>query len=53
LILAGGLNPENVADAVTQVGPWAVDASSGLEIAPGVKDHIRVWEFIRRARGQQ
>lgn len=53
LILAGGLNPENVADAVTQVGPWAVDASSGLEIAPGVKDHVRVREFIRRARGQQ
>lgn len=52
LILAGGLNPENVSAAVEQVRPWAIDASSGLEIAPGVKDHAKIRDFIRCARGQ-
>ena len=53
LILAGGLNPENVGEAVARVQPWAVDASSGLELAPGKKDPERVRQFIRRARGQE
>jgi phosphoribosylanthranilate isomerase len=50
VILAGGLNPENVADAVNVVRPYAVDASSGLEQSPGVKNHRRVAEFIERVQ---
>ncbi|MGA9762141.1 MAG: hypothetical protein WBQ14_06945 [Gaiellaceae bacterium] len=50
VMLAGGLGPENVAAAVERVQPWAVDASSALETAPGIKDHERVREFVRAAR---
>ncbi len=50
LILAGGLTPENVLDAVRQVKPYAVDVSSGVEIAPGRKDQQKVAEFICRVR---
>ncbi|NOQ52422.1 MAG: phosphoribosylanthranilate isomerase [Desulfuromonadaceae bacterium] len=50
LILAGGLTPENVVDAVRQVKPYAVDVSSGVEAAPGKKDHQKVAEFICRVR---
>jgi phosphoribosylanthranilate isomerase len=46
-MLAGGLGPENVAEAVERVRPWAVDASSSLETAPGLKNHRRVREFVR------
>ena len=49
-MLAGGLGPENVADAIAAVRPWAVDASSSLESAPGVKDHERVRAFVEAAR---
>ena len=49
IILAGGLNPENVAAAIRLVKPYAVDASSGLERSPGVKDHEKMAQFIREA----
>lgn len=48
--LAGGLTPDNVADVVRTVGPYLVDVSSGVEAAPGIKDHARVREFIRNVR---
>jgi phosphoribosylanthranilate isomerase len=51
LVLAGGLDPENVADAVREARPDAVDVSSGVESAPGVKDHGLVRAFVERARG--
>ena len=47
IILAGGLNSENVSDAISQVNPYAVDASSGVESAPGVKDIGKILAFIR------
>jgi indole-3-glycerol phosphate synthase len=50
VMLAGGLSPENVADAIEAVQPWAVDASSSLETAPGVKDHERVRAFVEAVR---
>ena len=50
VMLAGGLSPENVADAIEAVQPWAVDASSSLETAPGIKDHDRVRAFVEAVR---
>jgi indole-3-glycerol phosphate synthase/phosphoribosylanthranilate isomerase len=50
LVLAGGLGPENVRDAIEAVRPWAVDASSSLESEQGVKDHARVRAFVAAAR---
>jgi phosphoribosylanthranilate isomerase len=50
LVLAGGLNATNVADAIAAVRPFGVDVSSGVEASSGVKDPARIHEFVRRAR---
>jgi indole-3-glycerol phosphate synthase/phosphoribosylanthranilate isomerase len=50
VMLAGGLGPENVREAIDAVQPWAVDASSRLERSPGVKDHARVRAYVEAAR---
>lgn len=50
VVLAGGLGPENVAEAVIQVRPWGVDACSRLEREPGRKDHEKVAAFLRAVR---
>jgi phosphoribosylanthranilate isomerase len=50
IILSGGLTAENVAEAVIQVRPYAVDVCSGVEASPGRKDHRKVREFIDRAK---
>jgi len=50
IVLAGGLRPENVGDAVTSVRPWGVDVSSGVEARPGVKDAGRLRDFFESVR---
>jgi indole-3-glycerol phosphate synthase len=50
VVLAGGLSPENVAEAIATVRPWAVTAASSLELEPGIKDHARVRAYVEAAR---
>lgn len=52
-VIAGGLNPQNVAAAIRAAQPWGVDASSGLEAAVGVKDHGKVTSFVQAAKASR
>jgi len=50
LVLAGGLRPETVSQAIQLTQPWGVDVSSGVESAPGVKDVVLIRQFVTAAR---
>ncbi len=50
LILAGGLTPDNVHEAIARTNPYGVDVASGVEVSPGMKDRVKVQQFIHRVR---
>ncbi len=50
LVIAGGLNPDNVAEAITTLRPWGVDVVTGVELYPGRKDPRKVRQFVENAR---
>jgi phosphoribosylanthranilate isomerase len=50
VILAGGLKPENVKEAILTVQPYAVDVASGVELQPGIKDHEKIRAFVENAK---
>jgi len=50
VVLAGGLNPDNVGAAIAAVRPYAVDVSSGIESAPGIKEFVKMQAFIEAVR---
>lgn len=53
IILAGGLDPDNVKAAIAAVRPWGVDVCSGIEEEPGVKDHEKMLALIEKVKGEQ
>jgi phosphoribosylanthranilate isomerase len=53
ILLAGGLTPENVAEAIRRVNPWGVDVASGVEAASGVKDARKMRDFVKAVRSAE
>ena len=53
LMLAGGLTPDNVIEAIARVHPWGVDVASGVEKSPGIKDPVKVRAFIKAAKSTE
>jgi phosphoribosylanthranilate isomerase len=53
IFLAGGLTPENVADAIAQVKPWGVDVASGVEVSPRKKDHVKMRAFVEASKADE